>query len=125
MEYEFIHDGLTGKAKAVFSFEHQVLGPWLEVEVSNSTDAITNILTAIDSLEKNIQQEVNISGKEYNLILTKEDASISPNAMANGTSELPEELLQEGVDFDEQMFASCGLEDFRELVTAWAHFTKF
>jgi len=125
MEYEFIHDGLTGKAKAVFSFEHQVLGPWLEVEVNNSTDAVTNILTAIDELERNKKQEVNIAGKEYNLNLTREDASISPNAMANGASELPDELVQEGVDFDEQMFASCGLEDFRELLTAWAHFTRF
>lgn len=125
MEYEFIHDGLTGKAKAVFSFEHQVMGPWLEVEVSNSTEAVTNILTAIDDIEKNDKQEVNIAGKEYNVVLTRDDVSIAPNSMANGASELPEALLQEGVDFDDQMYANCGLEDFRELLMAWAHFTKY
>ena len=33
MEYEFINDPTTRYAKAKFSFEHEVFGPWLEVEV--------------------------------------------------------------------------------------------
>jgi len=32
MEYEFTHDATTGQAKARFSLEHEVVGPWLEVE---------------------------------------------------------------------------------------------
>ncbi len=41
MEYQFIDDPLTGSAIAKFSLDHEVIGPWLEVEVGTDTDKLS------------------------------------------------------------------------------------
>jgi len=124
MEYEFIHDAITGSAKAKFSFEHQVLGPWLEVEVANDADKLAEILTAIDQVETGAQQEVMIAGCEYALVVNKQDVHVHANASLNGDSYLPDELSADDMSFDMQDKSSCGIEDFRSILLSWAKFTK-
>jgi len=123
MEYEFINDPITRYAKAKFSLEHEVFGPWLEVEVGSNPQKLTSLLTVIDKADNYCAQELEIVGSEYTLRIIEKDVSIAANASLNGFEELPEALSADDIEFDEQESASCGLEDFRTLLLSWAKFT--
>ncbi|WP_206484999.1 YacL family protein [Thalassotalea sp. G2M2-11] len=123
MEYEFIHDTVTGYAKAKFSFEHQIIGPWLELEVGNNTEKLTELLTVIDQVESGAIQEKVITGCEYSVVLSRDDIKIQANALLNGESQLPDELQSDELHFDSQDSSECGLNDFRTLLLSWAKFT--
>ncbi|NQZ20975.1 MAG: YacL family protein [Colwellia sp.] len=123
MEYEFINDPITRYAKAKFSLEHEVFGPWLEVEVGNNPQKLTSLLNVIDKADHYSAQEQEIIGSEYTVRIIEKDVSIASNASLNGFDDLPEALSADDIEFDEQESASCGLEDFRTLLLSWARFT--
>ena len=123
MEYEFINDPTTRYAKAKFSLEHEVFGPWLEVEVGNSLEKLTALLSAIDKADNLSAHEQEIVGSEYTVRILEKDVSIAANASLNGFEEIPEALSADDIEFDDQESASCGLEDFRELLLSWARLT--
>lgn len=124
MEYQFIHDAVTGNARAKFSFEHQVIGPWLEVEVGQSSEKLTQVLTGLDDVASGQQQEVIVAGREYSVTVNGDDVQVQANAMLNGEEVLPESLTSEHINLDSQDSSTCGIEDFRALLLAWAKFTK-
>ncbi|NQY50325.1 MAG: YacL family protein [Colwellia sp.] len=129
MEYEFVHDAITGEARALFSLEHEVIGPWMEVEVGHNVNKLTDLLTAIDNIETGQSQEILITGSEYSITLNNEDVSIqtnvSMNGSLNGTGEgLPEMLTDEHIHLDQNEIAACGLDDFRALLLSWGQFTN-
>ena len=123
MEYEFINDPTTRYAKAKFSLEHEVFGPWLEVEVGNSLEKLTALLSAIDKADNLSAHDQEIVGSEYTVRILEKDVSIAANASLNGFEVIPEALSADDIEFDDQESASCGLEDFRELLLSWARFT--
>ena len=122
MEYEFIHDAITGAARARFSFEHEVIGPWLEVEVGHNSDKLAQLLTAIDSVEHGKQAEVVVVGREYTVAISQGDVEIQTNMSLDGEEVLPESLTSDNIDFDQSDSAGCGIEDFRVLLLSWAKF---
>ncbi len=129
MEYEFIHDAITGEARVLFSLEHEVIGPWMEVELGNNVNKLTEILTAIDNVEKGHPAEVLITGSEYSITLTREDVSIQTNVSMNGSLNgsgegLPEMLTDEHIHLDQNETAGCGIDDFRALLLSWGKFTN-
>lgn len=123
MEYEFIHDAITGEAKARFSLEHEVIGPWIEVELGHNSDKLSQLLTAIDNVEKNHQKEVVITGHEYSITISQDDVEIYSNASLNDDEVLSEMLTTDHIHYDENESASCGIEDFRTLLLSWSRFT--
>lgn len=124
MEYEFIHDAVTGQARAQFSLEHQVIGPWIETEVGHSCDKLAQLLTAIDQVEKDQQAEILITGQEYSVAINHEDIAIQTNASLNGADPLPDMFTSEHINIDQNEVAGCGLDDFRQLLLSWAKFTN-
>jgi uncharacterized protein YacL (UPF0231 family) len=124
MEYEFIQDPITGSAKAKFSMEHEVIGPWLEVEVGHNTEKLTELLTAISKLNARKNNDVLVTGREYSVVFSEDDVTIQTNASLNGVQSLPDTLVEEELDFDQNNIASCGIEDFKELLHSWAIFIK-
>ena len=124
MEYEFKNDPITGSAKAKFSLEHELIGPWIEVEVGASCDKLTQLLTALDEVESGKTAEVMITGHEYSVVISTGDVAIQTNASMNGADTLPEELLEELIDFDPNDKSECGTDDFRKVLLAWAKFTN-
>jgi len=124
MEYEYLHDTINGSAKARFSIEHEVMGPWLEVEVGNSTEKLTQLLTAIDNVESGKNKEVMITGQEYCVVISAGDVEVQTNDSMNGFEQLPESLIEEQIDFDQNCKSSCGIEDFREMLMSWSKFTN-
>ena len=124
MEYEFIHDTTTGEARARFSLEHEVMGPWIEVELGHDSDKLTQLLTAIDKVEKGESKEIAITGSEYSITLNRDDIEIQTNASLNGSEPLPEMLTDEHINLDQNEIAGCGIDDFRLLLLSWAKFTN-
>jgi len=129
MEYEFVHDAITGEARALFSLEHEVIGPWMEVELGNNINKLTELLTAIDNVEKGQSTEVLITGSEYSVTLSRDDISIQTNVSMNGSLNgsgegLPEMLTDEHIHLDQNEMAGCGLDDFRALLLSWGKFTN-
>jgi hypothetical protein len=129
MEYEFVHDPITGEARALFSLDHEVIGPWIEVELGHDAAKIKQLLTVIDNIANNSNQEVSITGSEYSITLTCNDISIQTNASINDNdstsiSNLPEMLTDEHINLDQYEQAACGLEDFRALLLSWKQFTN-
>lgn len=124
MEYEFIHDAITGEAKARFSLEHEVVGPWMEVELGNDSSKLTELLTAIDQVDKGQQSEIVISGHEYSVEISQDDVAIQTNASLNGAEPLAEMLTSEHINVDQNESAACGLDDFRTMLLSWAKFTN-
>ncbi len=129
MEYQFVHDAITGEARALFSLEHEVIGPWMEVEVGHNVNKLTDLLTAIDNIETGRSQEILITGSEYSITLNREDVSIQTNVSMNGSLNgcgegLPEMLTDEHIHLDQNELAGCGLDDFRAMLLSWGQFTN-
>ena len=124
MEYEFIHDAITGEARARFSIEHEVVGPWLEVELGHDSDKLKQLLVAIDDVEKGHQKEVIITGHEYSVAISDGDVEIQTNAGLNGAEPLSQMLTDDHIHFDQNENAACGIDDFRQLLLSWSKFTN-
>ena len=124
MEYEFIHDAITGEAKAKFSLEHEIIGPWIEVELGGNSEKLTQLLMAIDQVEKGKQAEVIVTGHEYSVAISQGDVEIQTNRSMNGTEPLPEILATDHIYYAQNESAACGIDDFRTLLLSWAKFTN-
>ncbi len=61
-----------------------------------------------------------LAGREFMLTLTREEASVRAALLDDEFDEAPEDLNH----YDQESFASCGLDDFRQLVEAWQLFTN-
>lgn len=124
MEYEFIHDAITGEAKARFSLEHEVVGPWIEVELGHDSAKLAELLTAIDNVEKGYKSEVVITGHEYSVAISQGDVEIHSNGSLNDEEALAEMLTVDHIHYDDNESAACGIEDFRTLLLSWSRFTN-
>ena len=124
MEYEFIHDAITGEAKARFSLEHEVVGPWIEVELGHDSAKLAQLLTAIDNVEKGNKSEVVITGHEYSVAISQGDVEIHSNGSLNYEEPLAEMLTVDHIHYDDNESAACGIEDFRTLLLSWSRFTN-
>ncbi len=124
MEYQFIDDPITGAAIARFSLEHEVMGPWLEVEVGTDAKKLAQLLAAMSDIEEDKQSEITITGSEYSVSFSRGDVTVQTNASMNGVEVLPDALIEENIDFDQQDSSSCGSDDFRELLLSWAKFVR-
>ena len=122
MEYQFIDDPITGAAMAKFSLDHEVIGPWLEVEVGTDVVKLEQLLSAMVEIEQEKQSEITIIGSEYSVVFNRGDVTVQTNASIDGIEVLPDALVEENIDFDQQDSSSCGQEDFREILLSWAKF---
>jgi len=129
MEYEFVHDAITGEARALFSLEHEVIGPWLEVEVGRNMTKLNELLSSIDAISVGKSHELLITGSEYSITLSKDEVSIQTNVSMNGSLNehgegLSEMLTDDHIHLDENEVTGCGLDDFRTLLLSWQEFTR-
>lgn len=123
MEYEFIQDPSNGSACARFSLEHENLGPWLEIELANNTEKLTEILSAIACVGSGEKHEVTIVGHEFSVTMDKNDVTVQSNSSLNGFDSNEEMSILAELNASEQHAHSvCGLEDFHQLLLSWSKF---
>ena len=122
MEYQYQLDPATGNTRAIFSFEHEIFGPWLEVEVGHDIDKLKTVLSAIDEVSHDKTKEIMISGSEYTVIIDELDVAVKTNRSLDGTEVVPDNLAEQGLALENNHEAMCGLEDFRTLLLSWSKF---
>jgi uncharacterized protein YacL (UPF0231 family) len=125
MEYDFLHDSLTGSATARFSMEHEIMGPWLEVEVGKDKAKLTTLLEVIANLDERRNKDVFVNGVEYTLIFSDDSVRIILNTNFEQIEHNLENVeIEEGLNTDFDSSAECGIEDFNELLVKWSDFIK-
>jgi hypothetical protein len=122
MEYEFTNDPITGKASAKFSLEHENIGSWLEIELAKNVDKLTELLTAIASVEKGEQHEVLINGSEFSVLIEKHDVTIAHHSLHDAPDEQLAAMADELHNDQFNALSQCGLEDFHQLLLSWSKF---
>ncbi len=120
MEYEFSQD-FTGP-EARFSMGHEAFGYWLTQEIGARKDKLAGVFKALNKLTQGTAWDAEITGFEYDLLLSRDEAMVRAHALSAG-----DDLdLEEDMDFyDSESSARCGLEDFAELIDKWAGFIGY
>ncbi|MDH5216361.1 MAG: YacL family protein [Gammaproteobacteria bacterium] len=119
MDYEFRRD-LYGRYQARFSMGHEALGLWLTEELAANQELTDSLLDKIEHLKNSQCREYHQNGKEFTLHMSREGIEIHSLLLDNTFDEAPEELSF----YDQESYASCGLDDFQQLLLAWQTFTK-
>ncbi|MBU2963878.1 YacL family protein [Amphritea sp. 2_MG-2023] len=120
MDYDFTHD-IYGAFCAEFSMGHEALGYWLTYELRSRQSVIAELLRITEELQQHQRHDYMMEGSEYNLILNQDEAVVRAHALdAYDDTVEPEDNL---VYYDQESTASCGLDDFIEILEGWQQFT--
>lgn len=117
MDYEFRRD-LYGHYQAELSMGHEALGLWLSEELGTDLVLAKNLLNKIEQLQKTEYWEHYQPGREFMLTMNPEGVEVQAALLDDSTDEAPDELNH----YDQESQASCGLDDFRQLLTTWCEF---
>lgn len=119
MDYEFRRN-LYGRYQAGFSMGHEVLGLWLTEELATDQTLIDTLLKKIDQLQSQQCWEYRQPGTEFMLNMNQDGIEIRAALLDDMADEAPDELNH----YDQESEACCGLDDFRQLLEAWATFIR-
>ncbi|MEH6444312.1 MAG: YacL family protein [Oceanospirillaceae bacterium] len=138
MEYSFTRNDI-GQPVARLNMEGEAFAHWLNIEMSSkhSHTQLAKVALAVEQLLVGSQWQYECEGREFFLELTRDQAIVKANAVIEQADELTSE--QDDYEFssdeyaeDEQDFhvsesglvASCGLEDFQQLLAAWIRYLQ-
>lgn len=120
MDYDFTHD-VYGAFCAEFSMGHEALGYWFTYELRSRQAVIAELLQITSALQQQQRQDYLMEGAEYNLMLNQDEAIVRAHALdAYDDTAEPDDNL---VFYDQESTASCGLDDFIEILQGWQQFT--
>ena len=119
MDYEFRRN-LYGRYQAVFSMGHEALGLWLTEELATDQQMIVALLSKIEQLQARQSWQYQQPGREFILTMNQDGVEVRAALLDDMTDEAPDELNH----YDQESYACCGLDDFRQLLQSWAAFIK-
>ncbi|WP_104399938.1 YacL family protein [Vibrio penaeicida] len=120
MEYQFTKNSLTGDYLVKCSMGHEIVGRWLQEEVNAQIRVIDGILQRLEWMVDGQHHEDKIEGREISVLITREEVTIQENGFAYQ----PECDEPDMHIYESESSASCGFEDFVDLVKAWKDFVK-
>lgn len=118
MDYE-LHRDLYGRHQAKFSMGHEALGLWLSEELGSDRQRLDTLLEKVGQLQQRGGGEYRQAGREFNLTIGPDGVEVRAARLDDRDEELSEGLSH----YDQESEASCGLDDFRQLLEAWREFT--
>lgn len=119
MEYQFTHTMLGVVAKC--SMDHEAFARWLNTEISQRPENLTEIFTEIARCKAQPSYEAIFEGREYTLYLNAEEVMAKANNLEMAFDDLDQ--MEEGFNFyNEESIAFCGLEDFELFLNAYQRF---
>ncbi|MFT5840212.1 MAG: hypothetical protein ACI9UT_002723 [Flavobacteriales bacterium] len=122
MDYQFSHD-LLGHPVATCELECEAFGDWLSHEISQDAGQITQLLNTVDQLQTNQLISYQHNGKEYHLLLDKDEVELILNN--NHIQEITASEDEESQELEDLHIQSgCGLADFHTLLKAWQKFIR-
>ena len=119
MEFEFIRNTLMGEYYVKSSMGHEIVGRWLQEEISKDWQKIEQVEGLIQAARLNPQQEHLLEGTEISLNIQGDEVIVQENVLAHG-QEMDSD--SEFEFYDSESTASCGIEDFEELIEQWKTF---
>lgn len=137
MEYRFTHNDI-GQAVAHLNMEAEAFAHWLNIEMGKSNlAALKKILKASEQIIGRTLWDFDYTGSEFNLELSRQNARICANSALAGesaeqgdfseTDNMDDEPAWDDDDVNETdmgLVAHCGIEDFRDLLSAWIGFLE-
>ncbi|GGY57822.1 hypothetical protein GCM10011297_33290 [Bacterioplanes sanyensis] len=122
MDYRFFYNERQLPC-ARLSMDHEAFGFWLSDDLGDDLHTLAMLLEKIDALLHGELQEFDWHGHDFLLKLSREDADVIAHELLQEHS--LEELNDEDMDFyDAESRASCGLEDFKDLLIEWRDFLE-
>lgn len=120
MDYTFRLD-LYGAYQATFSMGHEALGLWLTEELADNAVLTATLLNKLDQLQNKQCWDYSLSGREFALTMNHEGIEVRAALL----DAVMDELLHEELNhYEQESHASCGLDDFRQLLEAWQAFIQ-
>jgi len=121
MEFEFRKNFISESATVKISMGHEAFATWLEQE-GQRVAWVEILLEKIHLLQLRQINEFTLPGSEFSLLLTQDEAQVANHSLLNNQDEMG---LDEDMNFyDLEIQASCGLEDFINLIESWLDFIE-
>ena len=117
MDYELDRD-LYGRHQAKFSMGHEALGLWLSEELGTDRRRTDTLLEKIGQLQHRACGDFRQAGREFDLTMSPDGIEVRAARLDDMDDEVTEGLSH----YDQESEASCGLDDFRQLLEAWRAF---
>lgn len=119
MEFEFRKDFISEQATVKLSMDHEAFATWLEQE-GQSVAWTEDLLAQITLLQQRDVMEVKLKGCEFLLLMNHDEVQVINHSLINNQDEIDLEGDLQFYDLETQ--ASCGLEDFLNLIESWLEF---
>ncbi len=118
MDFEFTYDEYR-QPVARFSLGHEALGRWFSQELCSSRRRIEDLLDIIQQFEINRCGNHQILGSEFQLVVNHDEIEVIALALDfDPDGELPEDTSL----YNEESYAECGLQDFKQALLSWQAF---
>ena len=121
MEFEFRKDFISEQATVKLSMGHEAFATWLEQE-GQAISWVEELIVKIELLQQRSITDVKLVGSEFSLLMTQDEAQVINHSLLNNQEELDLEMNMDFYDLEIQ--ASCGLEDFMNLIESWLEFVQ-
>ena len=118
MDYEFSCDECQ-QPVARFSLGHEALGRWFSEELCSSQHRIEELLGIIQQFEVSRCGNHQILGPEFQLVINHDQVEVIALALSfDPDEELPEDTSL----YNDESYAECGLQDFKQALLSWQAF---
>lgn len=121
MEFEFRKDFISEQATVKLSMGHEAFATWLEQE-GQKVEWIEDLLSQISLLEQRTIKEFKLQGDEFSLFMNQDEAQVLNHSLMNNQDD--DDLETDMNFYDAEIQASCGLEDFLNLLESWLEFVQ-
>lgn len=118
MNYQFTRDHL-GNPIAKFEMGSETFSQWFTEELGKDKQKLRSIFDAIHRLENKQIKEFMLPGKEFDLVLDKDEVEVKSKYLDTDT---PDELPEGTEVYDQELLSGCGLEDFTIVLKSWQEF---
>ncbi|MEH0742008.1 YacL family protein [Vibrio cholerae] len=121
MEFEFIKNTLLGDVYVRSSMGHEVFGRWLQEEIGQDLVKLDSIDQLLASAKAAPQQEFILEGREISLTVQGDEVLVEENSLKHDFDLGAESEFEL---YESESRASCGLEDFEQLLDQWKSFLR-
>lgn len=121
MEFEFRKDFISEQATVKLSMDHEAFGTWLEQE-GQDVDWVEDLLANLLLLQQRTISDFKLPGSEFSLVINQDEAQVINHSLMGYQDEI--ELEGDLQFYDLEIQASCGLEDFLNLIESWLEFVQ-
>ncbi|MEH0675509.1 YacL family protein [Vibrio scophthalmi] len=121
MEFEFIKNTLLGDVYVRSSMGHEVFGRWLQEEIGQDPVKLYSIDQLLASAKAAPQQEFILEGREISLTVQGDEVLVEENSLKHDFHLGAESEFEL---YESESRASCGLEDFEQLLDQWKSFLR-